>query len=411
MGHMSREQSEVGSMSGPRILYASSALGLGHLSKDLAIADEIRSLLPDAELLWLTGPPSSRALARAGEFVLPEAERWLGGTVIAERTARGGRLDLVRYAYRSLPSWSRNVSIVRHAIERYGVDLVVGDETWELFIPINLRVLHLRVPFVMIVDFVGVESLGGSVADVFGAYVLNRIWSLDAPAFKRAGYAEIFIGDPEDIPDEPFGWRLPNRRQHALDNYTTVGHVVRFHPLDYQDAKAVRTRLGYDDRPLVICSVGGTSLGEELLRLCSRAAAPLRARMHDARVVLVCGPRISVDSIPRAEGVEVRGYVPNLFEHHACCDAAVTQCGASTTTELAALGTPFVYFPVAGHFEQELVAARLARLGVGKRMSLADTTPESLADALIAESMRRAQYTRLPAEGAGNTARHIVSML
>ncbi len=34
-------------MKGPRILHVSSALGLGHMSKDLAIADQIGRLHPE----------------------------------------------------------------------------------------------------------------------------------------------------------------------------------------------------------------------------------------------------------------------------------------------------------------------------------------------------------------------------
>ena len=100
-----------------------------------------------------------------------------------------------------------------------------------------------------------------------------------------------------------------------------------------------------------------------------------------------------------------------LFEHHACCDVAVGQCGASSTTELAALGTPFVYFPIDGHFEQEVVAARLARYGVGVRMSLSETTPARLAEAILGEYGRPVNRCPLPVDGARKAAQHIASVL
>jgi UDP:flavonoid glycosyltransferase YjiC (YdhE family) len=111
--------------------------------------------------------------------------------------------------------------------------------------------------------------------------------------------------------------------------------------------------------------------------------------------------------------VEVRGYVPRLYEHFACSDVAVVQCGASSTTELAALRKPFVYFPVDGHFEQEIVAARLARYGVGRRMSLPGTTPAELADAILGEYTRSGTSTpsSLPTDGARRAARHILRVL
>lgn len=398
-------------MGGPRALYVSSALGLGHVSKDLAIANELRSLRPDVEVLWLTGKPASGVLAAAGETVLPEAARWRGGTTIAEGALRDGQLDLITYIYRSLPAWAYNARLFRHVIEDYGVDLVIGDETWEIVIPLNLHLLHPRVPFVMLFDFVGTEAVTSRAFDRVRSYLLNAVWSRDAKAFAGGPYSEVFIGEIEDVPDAPFGWRLPNRRKHARAHYDIVGHCVNFRPEHYADRSALRRVLGYDDRPLVICSVGGTTIGRELLELCGQAYAPLRSVIPDVHMVLVCGPRLPTDSLSVPDGVEVRGYVPRLFEHHACCDVAVGQCGASSTTELAAVGTPFIYFPIDGHFEQEFVAARLARHGAGVRMSLAETTADDLADAIYEQYVNPRTPTPLPVDGALNAARHIASAL
>ncbi len=109
--------------------------------------------------------------------------------------------------------------------------------------------------------------------------------------------------------------------------------------------------------------------------------------------------------------MEVRGFVPRLFEHFACCDVAVGQCGASSTTELSALRKPFLYFPIDGHYEQELVASRLARHGLGRRMTLKGLSPEALALAMHEESQRTIGETRLPVEGARRAAEHIRRVL
>ena len=53
--------------------------------------------------------------------------------------------------------------------------------------------------------------------------------------------------------------------------------------------------------------------------------------------------------------------------------------------ELAAAGTPFIYFPLRNHFEQNFhVAHRLDRYHAGKRMEFATSTPEMIADAMVA---------------------------
>ncbi len=133
-------------------------------------------------------------------------------------------------------------------------------------------------------------------------------------------------------------------------------------------------------------------------------------------MVLVCGPRLPVESVRAPEGVEVRGYVPRLHEHFACSDVAVVQCGASSTTELAALRRPFVYFPIDGHFEQATVAARLARYGLGRRMSPSRTTPAELAAAILGEYAHPAtspapSSATLPTDGARKAADHILRVL
>jgi UDP:flavonoid glycosyltransferase YjiC (YdhE family) len=394
-------------VSSPRVLYVSSAIGMGHVSKDLAIARQLRRAEPGAEIFWLAGHPASEVLRDFGETVIPEAERWHGASAIAERTLQDGQLNLVRYVYRSLPAWFANMRLFRSALRSHAIDISVGNEAWEVDIPLVLRMLRLRVPFVLITDFVGVDAMTSNVLEHLGAYVLNVLWALDGTVYNHGRHSAIFIGEIDDAPSGPFGWRLPGRRQHARDHYRFVGHVINFRTDEVADRAALRRRLGYGDEPLIVCSAGGTAIGRNLLELCGQAFTSLRERLPDARMVLVCGPRISAQALRVTDDVEVREYVPRLYQHFACCDVAVVQCGASSTTELCALGTPFIYFPIDGHFEQELVAARLARYGAGQRMSLKATTPEALTDA-ICEQRRRTRVQAMPVDGATRAAEEIL---
>jgi UDP:flavonoid glycosyltransferase YjiC (YdhE family) len=398
-------------VSGPRVLYVSSSIGLGHASKDLAIARELRRAQPDIELVWLAGQPASEVLQREGERLLPDVADWAGASAIAERTARDGQLDLVRYVYRSLPSWWANSRVVLRVVDAYDIDLIVGNEAYELDVPLVAHVMRLPVPFVLILDFVGTAAMTRGVVDRVGAWGLNALWSLDGSVYGHRPHSAIFIGELEDIPDEPLGVGLPNRREHAATYYEAVGHAIGFDPLDYGDTDANRQHLGYGTEPLVVCSVGGTAIGRELLEMCGAAFPALREALPGLRMVLACGPRLAVDSVTVPAEVEVRGLVPRLYEHFACADVAVVQCGASSTTELAALERPFVYVPVEGHFEQEVVAARLARHRIGRRVSLSESTPESLAEAILGEYGRQIEPCPMPVDGARKAAEHILRSL
>ena len=101
-------------------------------------------------------------------------------------------------------------------------------------------------------------------------------------------------------------------------------------------------------------------------------------------MIVVAGPRIDPASLDAPAGVEVRAFVPNLDRHLAACDLALVQGGLTTCMELTAAGTPFLYFPLKNHFEQNFhVAHRLDRYGAGRRMEFATSTPDMIADAMV----------------------------
>jgi UDP:flavonoid glycosyltransferase YjiC (YdhE family) len=110
--------------------------------------------------------------------------------------------------------------------------------------------------------------------------------------------------------------------------------------------------------------------------------------------------------------MDKRGYVPNLFEHLACADVAVVQGGLSTTMELVAARRPFIYFPLAHHWEQQhFVTHRLDHYQAGIRMDFAKTKPAELAAAMIAAQGHKPAYRAVPRGGADKAAGHLASLL
>ncbi len=109
---------------------------------------------------------------------------------------------------------------------------------------------------------------------------------------------------------------------------------------------------------------------------------------------------------------EIRGFVPDLYEHLACCDAALVQGGLTTCMELVALGRPFISFPLRNHFEQRFhVARRLARYGHTAEMDYRDLTPERLAAAVRGRLAGSARYLPVAGGGAGRAAAMIRRVL
>jgi predicted glycosyltransferase len=227
----------------------------------------------------------------------------------------------------------------------------------------------------------------------------------------RLSEGNIFIGELEDIPDERFGLFLPNKREIAREYIAPVGFVLNFNPELFEDRSQVRTRLGYDNKPLIIATIGGTAVGRPLLELCASAYPLIKKEIPDIRMLLVCGPRVPPGSLSVPDGVEVKGFVPNLYEHLAACDLCITAGGGTTTLELQVLNRPFIYFPLEGHFEQEIdVGGRLRRLGVGVEMKYSTTTPESLAEEAIKNIGKSVSYPKPRTDGA-KTAAQIINRI
>jgi UDP:flavonoid glycosyltransferase YjiC (YdhE family) len=80
--------------------------------------------------------------------------------------------------------------------------------------------------------------------------------------------------------------------------------------------------------------------------------------------------------------------------------------------ELAAAGTPFVYFPLRNHFEQTFhVAHRLRRYGAGIQMDFVAATPDMIADAMMLALSGSGKPNPVEADGARKAASMIAELL
>jgi UDP:flavonoid glycosyltransferase YjiC (YdhE family) len=393
-----------------RVLYVSGSLGLGHVTRDLAIATEMRRMCSEVEIIWIAASPASEALVAAGERLAPEQEKYRGETDLAEAVARNGRLSLTNYVFRALAVWFHNAGLIGTVASQGEFDVIVGNETYEIPVA-NFFGVHVLppIPFVMMYDFLGMEVTSGNVLEQLGAWMLNLIWAQEWRVSARGQNAAIFFGEIEDVPDRPFGVLLPNRRRYAEKHFEFVGYPLAFDLKDVPHREVLRRELGYGDGPLVVCTVGGTSIGRDLLELCGRAFPLVAARVPGLHMVLVAGPRIDPGSLDVPQRIDCRGMVPQLWRHMAACDLAVVQGGGTTTLEVEALRVPFLFFPVEHHSEQEVtVAGRLARHGAGVRMYVSSTSPEDMADAIAANLGVAVSYPEIPVGGARLAARRIL---
>ncbi|MEU0881381.1 alpha/beta fold hydrolase [Lentzea sp. NPDC005914] len=397
----------------PRALYLSSPIGLGHARRDLAIASELRKLRPNLEIDWLAQHPVTEMLGRAGERIHP-ASAWLA-TESAHVEDDAGEHDLhVFETFRRLDAvLVHNFMVFDEVAAQY--DLVIGDEAWEVdhFLHENPRLK--RSAFAWLTDFVGWLPMpdGGAREERLTAdYNLEMIEQ--RARLRRVRDRSVFVGNPDDVVPLPFGDGLPGIREWTEQNFDFSGYVTGFDPPDEAEREALRRRIGVrPDERLCVVTVGGSAVGESLLRRVLDAVPSARKLVPGLRFLVVTGPRIDPSSLTRDPGVEVRGYLPDLHRYLGACDLAVVQGGLTTCMELTAARRPFLFVPLRHHFEQNFhVRHRLARYGAGRCITYEDVADREVLAAAIAEEIgRETDYRPVENDGAAKAAALLADLL
>ncbi len=394
-----------------KVLFISSSIGLGHAARDLAIAKEMKKRNPDIEISWLAGDPARRVIEEAGEYLLPECQLLGEDSLLAEQVSNGYGLNVNTYLFRVLLEWRKSIAVINKITKENQFDLIIADEAYELILAFLLFPgIKRKAPFVMIYDFFGFDATTKNPIEKLGTYLWNFAWITG----NRIPWVEdlsLFVGEADDIADKSYGLFLPSARKHAEKHYNFLGNILAFDPQNYRDSVELKSQLGYGKGPLIICAVGGTAIGVDLLNLCSRTYGLLKAKVPDLQMVLVCGPRIDPDSVTVTEGIEINGYVPELYKHLAASDLAIVQGGGTTTIELASMRKNFLYFPLEEHFEQKLVSDKLTRLGAGVKMNFSETDEGTLAKAVLDHLGKKVEHQEVKINGAVKAAEFIQPLL
>ena len=77
----------------------------------------------------------------------------------------------------------------------------------------------------------------------------------------------------------------------------------------------------------------------------------------------------------------------------------------------SALNKNFLYFPLGEHFEQKLVSDKLARLGLGVKMSFLETDENTLSKVVLENLGRPVDYGQIEIDGAVKAAEFIQPLL
>jgi len=398
-----------------RAIYISSPIGLGHARRDLAIARELRALVPGLQIEWLAQDPVTRFLEANHETIHQASALLASESRHIEDESSAHRLHVFEAFRRMDEILLANFMVFLEVVSEGDFDLWIGDEAWEIDHFLHENPELKRAAYVWLTDFVGwlpMPALGERDVELTADYNAEMIEHVERFPWVRD--RAIFIGRPNDVVPGRFGPGLPEMRPWTASHYRfTGGYIMGPDQPAAAERAELRRRFGFGDGETVcVASVGGSGVGTQLLEKLMLAFPAAQRRIPGLRMIAVAGPRVDPDSLPKVEGVDVRGFVPDLNLQLAACDIALTQGGLSTTMELTAARRPFIYFPLRDHCEQNIhVRHRLEQYRSGRCMDFDEAAPDNLAEAMHALLTAPVQTLDLEPGAAQRAAAMIAELL
>ncbi len=307
------------------MLFFTSPIGLGHASRDVAIADElVRAGISIDDIIFVTGGVAYQYIRDNGYHAV---DAYRGKSIDASNgTFKNKLLWLLDY----ITFYRECKDVASSIIKEYRPELIVSDED---FASISLA------------SALDIKNI--LITDIFESRFLNGLPSLLEKVLNR--YLRSIVAKA-DMVIAPM-----HKDEHAhnldADNITYVGPIVR---MVSKDRDSLRREFGFDGYRVILVSVGGTSSGRFLIEKAIDTYTKIADSLSiPTKMVIVSGPSIDIKSIKRCDGVELHGYVRNLHEMIYASDLLISLAGRSTMDEARAYGTPAIFIPIKGHFEQE----------------------------------------------------------
>ena len=285
--------------------FFSSPIGLGHATRDIAIAENFG----DISARFVTGNGAARLLRRTGFDV---EDLYRPPRFIVED---GSLKNSAKWLWRYYRYYQECKHIADKIIRTCSPKIVVSDEDFA-----SLAVAQeMKIPTILITDVLETHFTRG-----IAALVEKKMNRAMRDIIKRCDVVIV----PEHGEDQ--------------DNIRRVGPIIRQTRFSREE---LRKKFSFDKKTILV-SVGGTDAGAFLIE---RVLDAISKVDHDVDMVIVSGP-----SLKRKAGrVRDLGFVDNLHEFIFAADVLVSLAGKSTIDEAHAYGTPGIFIPIKGHFEQE----------------------------------------------------------
>ena len=285
--------------------FFSSPIGLGHVTRDIAIVDNFANITTN----FVTGSGAAKILKNL-DFKVQDVYN-PPSFIVQNGTLKNPAKWLWNYYqyYKDCKKISQKI------LQEDNPNLVISDEDFA-----SLTVAQkMKIPTVLITDVLETHFTKGLVS-----FIEKKMNKSMLEIIKKCDIVIL----PENGNDQ--------------DNIKRVGPIVRQTNFSREE---LRKKFSFEKKTIVI-SIGGTDAG---LFLIEKALESISKINQDIEIVLVSGPAISKEF----ENVRNLGFVDNLHELIFAADLLISLAGKSTIDEANAYGTPAIFIPIKGHFEQE----------------------------------------------------------
>lgn len=337
---------------GARIYFSPCGIGLGHASRNMPIAQELRRR--GAEVIFSTYLEGIDYTERQGFKVLPAPP-------ISMSNDSSGSIDLkmssLNQGLSALPTFMRQVNAEIRYMRSFEPDAVVSDSRLSSIFAAKL----LDVPILLILNqftpLIPVEKnmfMLNKIGDGVIMTLIGRGW----------GYADKIL-----IPDFPSPntlsidcLRIPGPYQSKVE---LIGAILPKRPEEAADKNMIREGLGIaPEQRLIYAGISGPRA--ERLPLLKVLTPIFESFPDEYRVVMSMGDP-NGDSTPIRSGSLVKlSWVKEKFDLLNACDLVVSRGGHETMMQSICYGKPAVIIPVPNHPEQYGNARRAQELGVAQ---------------------------------------------
>jgi len=285
--------------------FFSSPIGLGHVTRDIAIANNFENI----SINFVSGSGAAKILKNL-DFKVQDVYN-PPSFIVKDGTLKSPAKWLWNYYqyYKDCKNISQKI------LQEDNPNLVISDEDFA-----SLTIAQkMKIPTVLITDVFETRFTKG-----LASFIEKKMNKSMQEIIKKCDIVIL----PENGNDK--------------ENIRRVGPIVRQTNFSREE---LRKKFSLEKKTILI-SIGGTDVG---LFLIEKALESISEIKQDIEVILVSGPAIS----KKFENVRNLGFVDNLHELIFAADLIISLAGKSTIDEANAYGTPGIFIPIKDHFEQE----------------------------------------------------------